>query len=184
MAWTATRTWSVGELVTAANMNTYVSADLQFLYDCLFGGGSVTNPGTNLTLPNNIIIYQKDSGGTARGVIYLDGSNVLREYIGASGFSMRESDGVTVVLSADGSGNFNFVNALRVLSGTGATAGGVKALALSSDASFGVYQGSGAPTISASKGSLYLRTDGSSTSTRAYINTDGATTWTAITTAA
>lgn len=44
--------------------------------------------------------------------------------------------------------------------------------------------GSGAPTLTAPKGSLYLRTDGSSTSTRAYINTDGAATWTAITTAA
>lgn len=48
----------------------------------------------------------------------------------------------------------------------------------------GVYSGSGAPAISAAKGSLYLRTDGSSTSTRAYINTDGATTWTSVTTAA
>ena len=48
----------------------------------------------------------------------------------------------------------------------------------------GVFAGSGAPTFSAMKGSLYLRTDGSSTSTRAYINTDGAGTWTAVTTAA
>ena len=48
----------------------------------------------------------------------------------------------------------------------------------------GIYSGAGAPTISAAQGSLYLRTDGSSTSTRAYINTDGSTTWTALTTAA
>ena len=48
----------------------------------------------------------------------------------------------------------------------------------------GVFAGSGAPTFSAMQGSLYLRTDGSSTSTRAYINTDGAGTWTAVTTAA
>lgn len=47
-----------------------------------------------------------------------------------------------------------------------------------------ILSGSGAPTISAPKGSLYLNTSGSSTSTRAYINTDGGTTWTAITTAA
>lgn len=47
-----------------------------------------------------------------------------------------------------------------------------------------IYAGSGAPTISATQGSLYLRTDGSSASTRAYINTTGATTWTAITTVA
>jgi hypothetical protein len=44
--------------------------------------------------------------------------------------------------------------------------------------------GDGAPTYTAPKGSLYIRTDGSSTSTRMYINTDGATTWTAFTTAA
>lgn len=49
---------------------------------------------------------------------------------------------------------------------------------------FGMFCGSGAPTITAYKGSLYLRTDGSGTSNRAYINTDGGTTWTAITTAA
>ena len=43
--------------------------------------------------------------------------------------------------------------------------------------------GSGAPTLSAPQGSLYLRTDGSSTSTRLYVNSDGGTTWVAITTA-
>lgn len=48
----------------------------------------------------------------------------------------------------------------------------------------GIYFGSGAPTISAPKGSLYLRTDGTTTNDRAYINTDAGTTWTALTTAA
>jgi hypothetical protein len=46
-----------------------------------------------------------------------------------------------------------------------------------------IYKGVGAPAFNAQQGSLYLRTDGSSTSTRAYINTNGAATWTAITTA-
>jgi len=63
-------------------------------------------------------------------------------------------------------------------------AGGMAAFLASSTAGLGIYVGSGAPTITAAQGSLYLRTDGSSTSTRAYINTNGATTWTAITTAA
>lgn len=49
----------------------------------------------------------------------------------------------------------------------------------------GLYSGAGAPTgITAAKGSMYLNTTGTSTSTRAYINTDGGTTWTAVTTAA
>jgi hypothetical protein len=50
-------------------------------------------------------------------------------------------------------------------------------------ASFGIFFGSGAPSVSAAKGSLYLRSNGSGTGDRAYINTDGGTTWTAITTA-
>lgn len=48
----------------------------------------------------------------------------------------------------------------------------------------GLYSGAGAPSFTAAKGSMYLNTTGSSTSTRAYINTDGGTTWTAVTTAA
>lgn len=39
------------------------------------------------------------------------------------------------------------------------------------------------PTFSAPKGTICLSTAGSSTSTRAYINTNGTTGWTAITTA-
>lgn len=56
-------------------------------------------------------------------------------------------------------------------------------LRMSSTANFGVFFGSGAPTLSAAQGSIYLRSDGNSTSTRAYINTNGSTAWTAITTA-
>lgn len=57
-------------------------------------------------------------------------------------------------------------------------------MSLSSTLTMGVYAGSGAPTVSAAKGSLYLRSDGSGTTDRAYINTDGGTTWTAIVTVA
>lgn len=46
-----------------------------------------------------------------------------------------------------------------------------------------VHSGNGAPAHSAQKGTLYLRLDGSSSSTRLYINSDGATTWVAVTTA-
>lgn len=68
-------------------------------------------------------------------------------------------------------------------SGIAPVAGGAQAVQMGTTAGFGIYFGSGAPTITAAQGSLYLRTDGSSTSTRAYINTTGSTTWTAITTA-
>lgn len=68
-------------------------------------------------------------------------------------------------------------------SGTAPVAGGAASFLATSTAGLGIYFGSGAPTVSAAQGSLYLRTDGSSTSTRAYVNSDGATTWVAITTA-
>jgi hypothetical protein len=65
-------------------------------------------------------------------------------------------------------------------------AGGTAGLGyrFSSTSNFGIFFGSGAPTLSAAQGSLYIRSDGSATNNRAYINTDGGTTWTAISTAA
>lgn len=54
---------------------------------------------------------------------------------------------------------------------------------MSSVSNLGVFFGSGVPTLSAAQGSLYLRTDGSSTSTRLYVNTNGTTGWTNVTTA-
>lgn len=79
-----------------------------------------------------------------------------------------------------------FANSLVAMNGTAIPAGGTtgKGFLLSSTANFGVFFGSGAPALSAAKGSLYLRSNGSTTNDRAYINTDGGTTWTALTTAA
>lgn len=49
-----------------------------------------------------------------------------------------------------------------------------------------ISSGDSAPTFSAAKGSIYVRTDtGASTAaTRLYVNTTGATAWTSVTTAA
>jgi len=69
-------------------------------------------------------------------------------------------------------------------SGTAPVAGGEAAFLATSTAGLGFYVGSGAPTVSAAQGSIYLRTDGSSTSTRLYVNTNGTTGWTNVTTAA
>lgn len=63
----------------------------------------------------------------------------------------------------------------------GASTAGIK---VSSTSNLGIFFGSGAPTFSAAQGAVYMRTDGSSTSTRLYINTTGSTTWTNVTTAA
>jgi hypothetical protein len=78
------------------------------------------------------------------------------------------------------------VGAATILSGTAVPAGGTTGAGykLSSTANLGVFFGSGVPTLSAAQGSLYLRTDGSTTNDRIYVNTNGSTTWTAVITAA
>jgi hypothetical protein len=83
-------------------------------------------------------------------------------------------------------GLLDILGSVRAHYGTAIPAGGTAGagLLVSSTSNFGVFFGSGAPTLAAAQGSLYLRSDGSSTSNRAYINTDGGTTWTALTTAA
>jgi hypothetical protein len=75
---------------------------------------------------------------------------------------------------------------VRVGSVLAIPAGGTtgKGFTMSITPNFGVFFGSGAPTLSAAKGSLYLRSDGTTTNNRMYVNTDGATTWTAVITAA
>ncbi len=50
---------------------------------------------------------------------------------------------------------------------------------------FNIIAGSGAPTgITAKKGTLYINTSASTTTTRLYINTDGGTTWASFTASA
>jgi hypothetical protein len=95
-------------------------------------------------------------------------------------------------VSADGSATPT--EALRISStgqvtiqiGTVMPSGGSTALRLvmGSTAGFGIYIGTGPPTVSAAKGSLYLRDNGTGTSDRLYVNTNGSTTWTSVTTAA
>ena len=64
------------------------------------------------------------------------------------------------------------------------TAGGSASAGLAiSSSSIRVIAGSGVPTVSAAQGTLYLRSDGSSGSTRLYVNTNGTTGWTNVTTA-
>ena len=48
----------------------------------------------------------------------------------------------------------------------------------------GFYVGSGAPSHSAPKGSIYINITATTTTTRFYINSDGSTTWVYITTSA
>jgi hypothetical protein len=101
-----------------------------------------------------------------------------------------QSNGVTVATVASSgflvTGNLTVSSKTSVGAGTATTAGGsaTSFMQMGTTAGLGIYFGSGLPTITAAQGSLYIRSDGSSTSTRMYINTTGSTVWTNVVTAA
>ena len=113
----------------------------------------------------------------------------VRSENGFQTISINQSTGAVTV-----NGTFGAATSVATLAATGTvtgksasglTAGGAAVfIGTNVAAGMGIYMGSGAPTIAAAKGSLYLRSDGSGTADRAYINTNGSTTWTALSTAA
>jgi len=120
---------------------------------------------------------------------HLDTGRWKYPFLGADGFANGdEYFYVTGPAHASGMGILYTSGLAHIAGGVAAPAGGSTAavIKLSSlvGAIFGIFFGSGAPTVSAAKGSLYLRRDGTTTNNRAYINTDGGTTWTALTTVA
>jgi hypothetical protein len=109
-----------------------------------------------------------------------------------NGFQTISINGTTGDVTV--TGTFGAATSVTTLAATGTVtaksasalvAGGAAAfIGTNTAAGMGIYMGSGAPTIAAAKGSLYLRSDGSGVADRAYINTNGSTTWTALSTAA
>lgn len=71
MAWTAPKTWSVGELVTAANMNTHVRDNLNYLKGA--AGTIVFDAAATFTATSGTILTASASGGSA--VIQITSSN-------------------------------------------------------------------------------------------------------------
>lgn len=115
-----------------------------------------------------------DHTASATRALTLTGSNGGNPTIGATAGNVAVSTGIV------GAASVAAHAATAIPAGGTAGAG----LLVSSTANFGIFFGSSAPTLSAAKGSLYLRSDGTTTNDRAYINTNGTTTWTALTTVA
>jgi hypothetical protein len=95
-----------------------------------------------------------------------------------SGAKVISTGDITAGANITGAGSLAAHTATPIPAG-GATGAGVL---VSSTPNFGLFFGSGAPAISAAKGALYMRSDGTTTNDRMYVNTDGATTWTAVNT--
>lgn len=130
------------------------------------------------------------TGGTtidSTGAVSIDAAAASNFSITGAGDLTLAADTSSVVVS----GAEAVIDAVQLTASAGAvqvTGGALAATTglnlVQGAASALVQVGAGAPAHSAPQGSLYLRTDGSSTSTRAYINTDSSTGWTSITTAA
>jgi hypothetical protein len=138
--------------------------------------GGIANIGGNI-LSGGII---SATGNLTSGNIAVTGNVSLTGNVIAG--NLTTSNQVVALGNITG-GNIRTDGQTVVMNATAPPAGGVAAYLMSSTANLGVFFGSGVPTISAAKGSLYLRTDGSTTNNRMYVNTDGATAWTAVTTA-
>jgi hypothetical protein len=149
-------------------------------------GGNVnatTYTGTTVSVTGNI------TGGNIIGIVAA-GSNTITTSGNITGGNILTGGLVSATANVTGgniqtggqvsaTGNALFLSSTAVPVGGTAGAG----IMMSSTTNLGVFFGSGAPTIAAAQGSLYLRTDGTSTSTRLYVNTTGSTTWTNVTTA-
>jgi len=153
--------------ITGGNLRTagLITATGNITGGNILGGANVnatTHTGTTVSVSANItggnILF---GSGVVSGTGNVIGGNVLS----------------SAVVSA--------VGAATILSGTAVPAGGTtgSGYKFSSTANLGVFFGSGAPTLTAAQGSLYLNTTGSGTANRMYVNTNGSTGWTAVTTA-
>ena len=92
---------------------------------------------------------------------------------------------VDLQVNAKGTGVVRSTSQIRAVSATATPAGGTAGagITLGTTSNLGIFFGSGAPSLSAAQGSLYIRSDGSTTATRLYVNTNGTTGWTNVTTA-
>lgn len=167
-------------------------------------GSLVTNGGIGcgqtLTAGTNIIGQNMTLGGYignyAGGVVMFIGSSAGASVTKmtfdftptSSTMGIGVSSSAITIYRGDGSngGTFNVTGTLNAASGVATPVNGSSSarILLGTTANLGLYYGSGAPTVTAAKGSVYLRTDGSGVNDRMYVATDSAGAWTAVVTVA
>jgi hypothetical protein len=155
------------------------------------GFGLVVRSAVNI---NPIVLFAGPSTGFRVGVAASAATFEAVDTTGVASYQPLNVNGSTVTIQTggtarvdlDASGNVAIRNVATLASTVATPAGGSTSarLLLGTTAGFGIYYGSGLPTVSAAQGSIYIRSDGSSTSTRLYVNTNGSTTWTNFTSAA
>jgi hypothetical protein len=149
------------------------------------GGTVAGNLAVNGTLSGDVVeLIGNNAIAGANAGLDAAFAGIMRVYNNyASGNTQYVTPNGAAEFYAGGNNVLNVTNlGVSLVPNISVTAGGAQCLNIGAAAALGIYFGSGVPTVSAPQGSLYLRTDGSSGTTRAYINTTGSTTWTAIST--
>jgi hypothetical protein len=175
-----------GEFRTGASVSAFIDGTpgvndmpTKLKFQTTADGASGVSGGVELS-PGSAAWRPTANDGSALGESSLSWSDL---FLASGGVINFNNGNLTMTHSA---GALAITGVTTLASATATPAGGSTSAraCLGTTSGFGIYYGSGAPTVTAAKGSLYLRSDGSSTSTRMYVNTDAGTTWTAVTTAA
>ncbi len=157
------------------------------------GTGNFTPNYCTILPPSNVIPYQQDSSATSIFTMCDIGATTTEAIQINSGavrvWNCRIEGNGTYNISGTGTLTFDHFDGgnstVSLDPGLTLTQRRMYAGSIQLGKNVQILSGSGSPNgaVTGLKGSLFLRTDGSSTSTRAYINTNSGTSWTAITTA-
>ena len=145
----------------------------------------VSNTAYTLTLPAAVSVGLSNIDGISPGSIGVS-NTITFAATGTYIFKFETADaGSTISIESTIRPTNKVTGSVNARSTTAIPAGGTAGAGytFSSTANFGVFFGAGVPTLTAAKGSLYLRSDGSTTNDRMYVNTNGGTIWTAVITA-
>jgi hypothetical protein len=160
--------WTAGNIVSSSTVSVPTSPNCANAY--LIGSNPVICDNGSFT-----VMYAE--GGSLQGMLLSSGI----DYFNSASFTFRNAAGTSTFATITSAG-VTIAGLTTAANSTATAAGGTCAYAMGSSG-IEICWGSGAPTISAPQGSIYLRTDGNSTSTRLYVNTNGSTGWTDFTSA-
>lgn len=164
----------IGAIIEAVTTDvTATSEDFDLVFKCMAAGAAAAEVARMLSTGEMRLAA---AGTNSASVVTVGGTQTLTNKT----LTSPTINGGTV----DSIASLSATSAAQILSGTAVPAGGTTGAGykLSSTSNFGIFFGSGGPTMSAAQGSLYLRTDGVSTSSRLYVNSNGSTGWVAIST--
>lgn len=191
--WTGTHTFSNTVTSPSSSLKGSTSGTT-VLQASAVASGTVTLPAATDTLvgkaTTDILTHKTlDTAGTGN-VLKINGTQVSAvtgtgSVVLATSPTLTSPTLTTPALGVASGMSVAVTGSLSAFSGTAVPAGGTtgSGIKFSSVTNLGVFFGSGVPTLSAAQGSLYCRTDGSTTATRLYVNSNGTTGWVAVTTA-